>query len=163
MGSLIGPLQMENHRLRAEGIFSVSQGQPRACLLSRCWARTRSPPRTGLGSPDSLGKSSVENHLETDCLGFGGACPFLRRMAENVIRGGSFLPPLALRLGPWLVCRPCSGGVPSCHSRGHCSHPLLSQATSSPGHRGVGRGMDPLPTSGSLSFQEMAPTIFGKR
>ena len=45
----------------------------------------------------------MKNRLETDCLGFGGACPFLRRVAENVIREGVPFPVGSVP-GAWRGC-----------------------------------------------------------
>lgn len=100
----------------------------------------------------------MKNRLETDCLGFGGACPFLRRVAENVIREGVSFPVGSVP-GAWrgwnadpallLVLPALTVTAPS----------LLSQAWTP---RGEERDMVLL-TSGSISFQETAPALFGER
>jgi len=113
---------------------------------------------TGLNSGDSLGKPSVKNRLETDCLGFGGACPFLRRVAENVIREGVPFPVGSVP-GAWRGCHADPALLLIQPALTVTAPSLLSQAWTPWGEE---RDMVLL-TSGSISFQETAPALFGDR
>lgn len=100
----------------------------------------------------------MKNRLETDCLGFGGACPFLCRVAENVIREGVSFPVGSVP-GAWRGCQADPALLLVLPALTVTAPSLLSQAWTLQGEE---RDMVLL-TSGSISFQEKAPAFFGER
>lgn len=100
----------------------------------------------------------MKNRLETDCLGFGGACPFLCRVAENVTREGVSFP-IGSVPGAWWGCHADPALLLVLPALTVTAPSLPSQAWTP---RGEERDMILL-TSGSISFQEKAPALFGER
>lgn len=78
---------MEKHRPEGEGIFSGSQGQLALQMLRQSSVALPYWPEFL-----RLSGKAFSEKPSGDCLGFGGACPFLRRVAENVIREGVSFP-----------------------------------------------------------------------
>lgn len=140
---------MEERRPRGEGICSgprrAAKGQPALLTLGGSSVPAHAAP----GPQDSLGKSSVKNHL--DPIWAWGSPPFLHRMAENMTGWGGILFLLAACLGPWLpalalVESPCL--LP----RGLCSHLLL--------HRGQGQLWRPWRPEGNEVPPDLGVPVF---